>query len=307
MTGTLTLSRAAARTERLERQQDGRRLVIVRLVAVATLLLGIAYLGWRWLFSLNVDALGIAVPLALAETYSLIDVAFFALTVWRVRRRPRPPAPPQDWTVDVFIATYNEPIDLVLGTVEAAKRIRYPHRTWVLDDGNRPELRAASTEAGVGYLARGSAWDGHQRHAKAGNLNNAILATEGEFMLVLDADQVPHPGILDSTLGYFTDPQVAFVQTPQTFQNVGPSDPLGSEAPLFYGPIQQGKDAWNAAFFCGSNGVLRREALMQLAIARYVKDVERSVARALRRASGVLEQARRTDDGRDLVLSIALT
>ncbi len=53
---------------------------------------------------------------------------------------------------------------------------------------------------------------------------------------------------------------MALVQTPQYFVNVPPSDPLGSQAPLFYGPIQQGKDGWNAAFFCGSNAVLRREA-----------------------------------------------
>ena len=210
MTETLTLSRGAARAERLDRRQDERHLILVRLVATVTLLLGTVYLAWRWLYSLNPDALWISVPLVLAETYSLIDVAFFAITVWRVRRRPRPPAPPQDWTVDVFIATYNEPIDLVLETAEAAKRIRYPHRTWVLDDGNRPELRDAVERLGIGYLTRGAAWDGHQRHAKAGNLNNAILATEGEFLLVLDADQVPDPRILDHTLGYFLDDSVAF-------------------------------------------------------------------------------------------------
>ena len=62
------------------------------------------------------------------------------------------------------------------------------------------------------------------------------------------------------------------MQTPQWFSNVTDSDPLGSQAPLFYGPIQQGKDGWNAAFFCGSNAVLRREALMQLGIVGYVRE-----------------------------------
>ena len=112
------------------------------------------------------------------------------------------------------------------------------------------------------------------RHAKAGNLNNALLATEGEFLLILDADQVPQPEILDRTLGYFRDERMALVQTPQWFVNVPDDDPLGSQAPLFYGPIQQGKDGWNAAFFCGSNAVLRREALMQLGVSRYAGEVE---------------------------------
>ena len=67
------------------------------------------------------------------------------------------------------------------------------------------------------------------------------------------------------------------MQTPQWFYNVPPGDPFGSQAPLFYGPIQQGKDGWNAAFFCGSNAVLRREALMQLGVGQYVRELERRV------------------------------
>jgi cellulose synthase (UDP-forming) len=103
---------------------------------------------------------------------------------------------------------------------------------------------------GVGYLTRTADWTDRPRHAKAGNLNNALFLTEGELMLILDADQMPDPGILERTLGYFTDPKVALVQTPQWFSNVSDADPLGSQAPLFYGPTQQGKDGWNAAFFC---------------------------------------------------------
>ena len=110
-------------------------------------------------------------------------------------------------------------------------------------------------------------------------------------MLILDADQIPAPEILDRTLGWFEDPEVALVQTPQWFSNVGDADPLGSQAPLFYGPIQQGKDGWNAAFFCGSNAVLRREALMQLGIVGYVREVESAVADALRASSRLLATA----------------
>ena len=68
---------------------------------------------------------------------------------------------------------------------------------------------------GIGYLTRSADWQDRPRHAKAGNLNNALVATEGEFLLILDADQVPDPEILDRTLGYFNDRRVALVQTPQ--------------------------------------------------------------------------------------------
>ncbi|HEY0950127.1 glycosyltransferase family 2 protein [Nocardioides sp.] len=270
-----------------------RRLLLIRIVVLLTALLGVNYVAWRWLFSVNWDAWWIAVPLVVAETYSLVDSLLFGLAMWRLKERGEPPAPPPGLTVDVLIATYNEPIDLVMRTARAALAIDYPHRTWVLDDGNRPEMRAAAEAEGIGWITRSEDWAGMPRHAKAGNLNNALLVTEGEFLLILDADQVPLPSILDRTLGYFDDPRMALVQTPQWFVNVPDDDPLGSQAPLFYGPIQQGKDGWNAAFFCGSNAVIRREALMQLGVSRYADEVQAGVQRALRTARSVLRQARR--------------
>ena len=215
-------------------------------------------------------------------------------------------APPPGLTVDVFIATYNEPIDLVMTTARAAQQIRYPHRTWILDDGNRPEMRAAAEAEGIGWLTRSADWAGMPRHAKAGNLNNALLHTDGEFMLILDADQIPLPEILDRTLGYFNDEKMALVQTPQYFVNVPDDDPLGSQAPLFYGPIQQGKDGWNSAFFCGSNAVIRREALMQLGISRYVHEVETGVQQALRSARSVVRRSRAALDPAEVEVRAAL-
>jgi cellulose synthase (UDP-forming) len=270
-----------------------RRLLLIRVIVILTAALGINYVLWRWMFSVHWGAWWIAVPLVVAETYSLVDSLLFGLGMWRLKERGEAPPAPPGLTVDVFIATYNEPLDLVMETARAAAAIRYPHRTWVLDDGNRAELRSAAEAEGIGWLTRSADWENRPRHAKAGNLNNALLSTEGEFLLILDADQVPLPDILDRTLGYFTDDRMALVQTPQWFTNVSPSDPLGSQAPLFYGPIQQGKDGWNAAFFCGSNAVLRRDALMQLGVSRYASEVEVGVHRALKTARSVLRRARK--------------
>ncbi len=264
------------------------RFIIIRILAVLSVILGVNYVAWRWLESVNWDAWWIAVPLVIAETYSLIDTFLFSLTMWRARQRPKPTSPPRG-TVDVFITTYNEPIEMVMTTARAAKNITYPHNTWILDDGNRPEMQEAAREAGIGYVTRSEDWVDKPRHAKAGNLNNALFQTEGEFLLILDADQIPDPLILNNTLGYFADdPEVALVQTPQWFSNVGESDPLGSQAPLFYGPIQQGKDGWNSAFFCGSNAILRREALMQMGIVGYVREITDSTSRALRAAEKLM-------------------
>ena len=265
-------------------------------MVVLTLILGVNYIAWRWAASLNWEAWWIAVPLVIAETYSLIDVALFGMTVWRLKERKGAPPPPADATVDVFVTTYNEPLEMVMNTALAAQRIRHPHSTWILDDGDRQELRHLAEQHGLGYVTRGEDWDNMPRHAKAGNLNNALMVTAGEFLLILDADQVPEPEILEKTLGYFNNRKVALVQTPQYFTNVPDADPLGSQAPLFYGPIQQGKDGWNAAFFCGSNAVLRREALMELGLLGYVKETEKSIRRALAASKKAIRQARKAAD-----------
>lgn len=264
----------------------------LRLLILCTTILGINYIVWRWLESINWGAWWIAVPLVIAETYSVIDSLLFGMTMWKMLRRNPAPPPPEDATVDVFITTYNEPIEMVLETAAAAQRIRFPHSTWILDDGDRTELAEEARKRGIGYITRSASWTKDKpRHAKAGNLNNALFETDGEYILVLDADQVPEPDILDKTLGYFRDPYMALVQTPQYFHNVPFSDPLGSQAPLFYGPIQQGKDGWNAAYFCGSNAVLRWEALMRLGIRGYVHAVEEGIKRTLYASRKMLRTA----------------
>ncbi len=263
------------------------RVRIFRIIAIANILLGVYYFHYRYTDSVNPYALWIALPLLLAETYSFIDTLLFMFMMWQPRQRVAPdPAP--DLTVDVFITTHSEQVELVRQTAEAALKITYPHNTFILDDGNRLEMRAMCQEIGCGYITRDpNLWQNMPRHAKAGNLINALLRpdpdnpmqamTTGEFILILDADQIPNSEILDKTLGFFDDQRVAFVQTPQYFYNVSPEDPFGSQAPLFYGPIQQGKDGWNAAFFCGSNAILRREALMQLGLVTFVQETEKNL------------------------------
>jgi cellulose synthase (UDP-forming) len=290
---TSTRPETTRRDARRRTRGADRRLAWVRVIVLLTAIAGVNYVVWRWLASINWDAWWIGIPLVVAETYSLIDSLLFGLGAWRLRERHHAPPIRRPMTVDVLVTTYNEPIDLVMKTARAAQAISHPHETWLLDDGNRPELRRIAEAEGIGVITRSDAWANRPRHAKAGNLNNALMVTEGEFLLVLDADQIPEPQILDRTLGWFDDERVALVQTPQWFVNVPPSDPLGSQAPLFYGPIQQSKDGWNAAFFCGSNAILRREALLQLGVSRYVNEVVIAVSRGVRSSRRIIQRARR--------------
>lgn len=169
--------------------------------------------------------------------------------------------------MDVFIPTYNEPEHVLRRTLIAAKNIEYPHKTWVLDDGNRQAIKDLAGELGCHYIAREENID-----AKAGNINNALTQTEGEFILFLDADFIATPEFLDKTLGYFEDPKVAFVQTPQEYYNFESYQHIGrdrhhdawSEHSLFFHAMQRGRDKYNAAMMCGSAAIMRRSALEEV-------------------------------------------
>lgn len=267
-----------------------RRLRLLRVAIILNLALGFNYLIWRYLFSINIHALWFAIPMIIAETYSILGNALFCVTLWKPTQRH--PVPLSAFilafrrmhgrlpAVGVFITVYNEPVELVRTTAEAAMAMRHPPMipvtVYILDDGDNARMSAMAWEIGCQYITRGEAWRGKVRHAKAGNLINALWQQSGEdFVLILDADQIVLPQFLEESLGYFADPEVALVQTPQYFVNVPENDPFCSRAEIFYGPIQQGKDGWNAAFFCGSNAILRRDALLHMGMVNFAEEVER--------------------------------
>ena len=235
---------------------------VIRAFAVIAWVYGVYWLWWRWTVSLNWQSPIFSLSLVLAETYGLIASGLLILTVWRLRHREAPPVA-EGLDVDVFITCFDEPLQLLRRTAIGARAIRYPHKTHILDDGKRDEVKAMAENLGIGYIRR----EGND-HAKAGNLNHALGVTSGKFILQLDADHVPLPNILDKLLGFFDDEKVAFVQSPQDFYNTDSfthvvndeGRRLWEENRIFFSLIQPGKDNWNAAFFCGSCGVLRRSA-----------------------------------------------
>jgi cellulose synthase (UDP-forming) len=220
------------------------------------------YLGFR-LTTLNGAAPVYSSIFFAAELFIAISLSLFVFSTWRFpKRASQPPEPGQ--TVDVFIATYNEPLDLVRKTAAAAREMDYPHETWILDDGNRPACKALAGELGCRYVARQE-----NTHAKAGNLNNALAASKADFVVTLDADHAPHKSLIASTLGYFCDERIAFVQTPQAFDNTGsflhlnagPGTDRWNEQTLWFHAIERGRDHWNAVAYCGSPAMFRRKAL----------------------------------------------
>ena len=181
------------------------RLWLLRIFILANIALACNYIGYRYVSSINWAHWPVAVALLVAETYSFVATVLFSIESRRLRRRNTPPLEP-GFTVDVFITRYNEPVELLRDTVRAAVNIRHPHTTYVLDDGDSLQIKELAEQEGAIHVTRSTEWQGHERYAKAGNVNNALMHTSGEFILILDADQVPCSHILDRTLGYFTDP-----------------------------------------------------------------------------------------------------
>ncbi|MDB5414598.1 MAG: hypothetical protein JWR10_2933 [Rubritepida sp.] len=245
-------------------------------LVVMSVMISSRYLFWRATETLEFESVLQSILGSLLFGAELFAGALMTLsyiqTSYPLDRKPVPlPRDPETWpTVDVYIPSYNESLDLVRPTVFAAMNMDYPRdrlNVWILDDGRRPEFRDFAEECGCGYIIRPD-----NKGAKAGNLNHALRHTTGEYIAIFDCDHAPTRAFLQLTLGWLVrDKRIALVQTPHHFYSPDPFERnlarqrlVPNEGLLFYGAIQPGSDLWNAAFFCGSCAVIRREALEEV-------------------------------------------
>jgi cellulose synthase (UDP-forming) len=240
---------------------------LIHASSLLALLVGVAYLGWR-VTTLHPDAPVLSVLLLLLEVHAFAGLGLFTVSLWDVDGAPRPPAALPDLEVTVLIPTYDEPVEVLLPTIAAAIALEPAHETWVLDDGDRPEIAALCAQLGARHVTRPD-----HVHAKAGNLNHALQHVTTPLIAVLDADHVALPGFLERTLPYFHDDEVGLVQVPQEFYNDSSFEHVRgsfgraadrivfSEQSVFYREIQPGKNRWGGAFWCGTGAVVRVAAL----------------------------------------------
>lgn len=249
-----------------------RRLVSLSLILLSVLVMA-RYAYWRMSSTLfwEISGPGLVGWLILfAEVYFwiLLLLGNFLLA-WPLMRRSTPlPSSPVDLPhVDVFIPTYNEPLEVVRPTVLAALDLDWPAdrlHVWILDDGRRPAFEAFAKSVQVGYIRRTD-----NAHAKAGNINHALRQTQSAFVAIFDCDHIPSRDFLTQTMGWMLkNARCALLQTPHHFfsqdpieRNLQLSTNFPNEGRLFHGLLQPGNDLWNAALFCGSCAVMRRDAL----------------------------------------------
>jgi cellulose synthase (UDP-forming) len=220
--------------------------------------------GWIW-FCFAVELLAIGDGLILYLAFLRTTDRRAEADAYEARLRSAPPGT-LPW-VDVYIPTYNEPLEVLEKTIIGALCLDYPRfRLWVLDDGRRLWLKEFCEAKGAGYLTRPD-----NTHAKAGNISHALTKTNAEFVAVFDADFVPQRNFLMRTMGFFSDANVGIVQVPHAFYNHDPMQSnlglrklLPDDQRFFFEAIMPSRDGWNAAFCCGSNSITRRAALRSI-------------------------------------------
>lgn len=269
-------------------QKTERRQILNRVLIIISAFFSLVYLAWRILFSLPLAygwvAVAANVILLAVELLGFLETLVHDESMLGMRKHPLPKIADEEYPdVDIFIATYNEPTNLLRRTINGCNHLRYPDKSkvhvWVCDDNRRPEMRALAEEMGVGYFDRPD-----NQGAKAGNLNHAMGLTSAPYIVTLDADMIPRSDFLMKTIPYFVDTEkrnaqlppekrapLGVLQTPQCFydpdvfqhalyaENMAPN-----EQDFFYRTIEAARTSTNSVIYGGSNTVLAREALEKI-------------------------------------------
>ncbi|CDR09511.1 glycosyltransferase family 2 protein [Streptomyces iranensis] len=217
------------------------------------------------------------VSIGLIELFRTLNVTSNAHATL-VARDPVPVVP-ETGTKVAFITTYvpgKEPPAMVRKTLEAAIRVR--HRgvlhVWLLDEGDDPEVREVCRRLNVYHFTRKGVekWNQpkgpHRARTKHGNYNAWLDAhgDEYDFFASVDTDHVPLPNYLERMLGYFRDPDIAFVVGPQVYGNYDAAVTKAAESQqfLFHALIQRAGNAYRAPMFVGTNNAVRISAIQQI-------------------------------------------
>lgn len=245
------------------------------IMAIILLFLGIRYLLWRSLTTLNlanpIDGI-FSLLLLLMEIMAILSHMMQMYLILRVKPRQQEANQMEvavkngfySPSVDIFVPTYNESVAILRRTIIGCQGIKYENKTiYLLDDKRRHQMRSLAEELGCEYLTRPN-----NLHAKAGNLNHALGKTDGEFIACFDADFVPTKNFMQRTIGFFQDATIGLVQTHQGFynhdsiaRNLGLENSLTHEVEIFSRYYEVLRDSLETCICYGSSFVVRRSHL----------------------------------------------
>ncbi|MEZ0068472.1 hypothetical protein ABIA32_004497 [Streptacidiphilus sp. MAP12-20] len=227
-----------------------------------------------WLIALDRVVLGCIIVIELFRLLQVLSNAHGSLFA-----RDPIPVRAQSGTRVAFLTTAvpgSEPVEMLRHTLAAARRIRHVGtlHVWLLDEGDADEMKALCAELGVQHFSRRGIAEWNTRkgafraRTKHGNYN-AWLDAHGpdyDFVAAVDPDHVPHPSYLERTLGWFRDPDIAFVVGPQVYGNYDTLITKAAESQqfLFHSVVQRAGNRYRAPMLVGTNNVVRVSALRQI-------------------------------------------
>jgi cellulose synthase (UDP-forming) len=188
---------------------------------------------------------------------------------------PIPVDPPIGLRVALLttIVPSKEPIEVAERTLRKMKQIVYcgPVDVWILDEGDDPAVKEMAARLGVRHFSRKGRPEYNQpsgefrAKTKSGNHNAWRAEHEHRYDVVanVDPDHVPMPGFLERTLGYFRDPDVAFVVTPQVYGNMHQNwvaHGASVQQYLYNGLIARGGNGLDAPLLTGTGHLYRPAA-----------------------------------------------
>lgn len=245
----------------------------------------IIYLLWRTFrtvpFEYGTFSTVMGIILLAVEIIGMFEAFVHYYNMYSIESYDTPTVPDEEFPhVDIFIATYNEPVDLLYKTVNGCVHMHYPDKNkvhiFLCDDGKRKEVRELAQQMGVGYIDRED-----NKGAKAGNLNHAMSVTSSPLIATFDADMIPRSNFLMEMVPYFVERdiknrdlrekkkvKIGFIQSPQSFYNpdlfqynLYSENRIPNEQDYFYKDVQVARNKSNSVIYGGSNTLISREAL----------------------------------------------
>jgi cellulose synthase (UDP-forming) len=254
----------------------GRDWIGFSALVIAWLVVNAHFWVW-WLQPANIDSAWMYWSFTAAIAYSGTFLTSVYLYFVGHMRQPVPVAAGQGLHVALITLCVpgHEGFDVIERQVEALSRVTYPHDSWILDEGDDPRVRALAEKWNVRHFSRAGIDHYNQpgppfkTKTKAGNVNSWLDAygSSYDIFVQFDIDHAPLRGYLDQVLGYFQDPDVAWVQAPSVYGNLSNWIARGSaeQELVLQGPLQQGFYGVNETpFIIGSHTTYRTAAVMEI-------------------------------------------
>ncbi|QKI88896.1 glycosyltransferase [Thiomicrorhabdus xiamenensis] len=229
-----------------------------------------AEVGWLTFLIISTAFVITVVSLSIGLVQSYEQWEVICRKAWHRKQDPeiRPPRTHYP-KVSLHVPAYSEPPELVIDTLNTLAKLDYPNFEVLMIDNNTTDP---------------SLWRPVEQHckklgerfrffhlenlpgAKAGALNFALqnTAEDAELISVVDSDYRVNANFLSELVGYFDDPKMGFIQTPQSYRDWNSDSYLKMcnwEYRLVFSTTLISRNERMAALTVGTMGIIRRRVL----------------------------------------------